>query len=220
MLKYISLSSYFKKRINKMNLFSLILCAVALSMDAFAVAVCKGLALPSVKKRQCVLVGLWFGLFQGLMPTIGYLVTNLFLSVPAVADAIFSFTPWIAFVLLALIGVNMIRESFDKEEAAVDPSFGVRVMFPLAIATSIDALAIGVSYAMTDLSAPTPLPTIVVAAPLIAVTTFLLSAVGVKIGNLFGVRYKSKATLAGGIVLVLLGLKTLLSGLGIVDLPF
>ncbi len=203
-----------------MNIFSILLCAVALSMDAFAVAVCKGLALPSVKKRQCVLVGLWFGLFQGLMPAIGYVITGLFLSVPAVANAIFAFTPWIAFILLALIGANMIRESFGAEEEQIDPSFGVRVMFPLAIATSIDALAIGVSYAMTDLSSPDALPTIVVAAPLIAVTTFLFSAIGVKIGNIFGTRYKSKATLAGGIVLVLLGLKTLLSGLGILNLPF
>ncbi len=196
-----------------MNFVSLFLTAIALSMDAFAVAVCKGLALPKVRVRHCLLVGAWFGVFQGLMPVIGYLIASLF------ADYVTAFTPWIAFVLLALIGANMIRESFDKSEEEADPSLGVRVMIPLAIATSIDALAIGVQLSLADALEGVLFPTIIVAAPLIAVTTFLLSGVGVKIGNVFGTRYKSKAELAGGIILVLLGVKVLLEGLGVIDLP-
>ena len=203
-----------------MSIPELLICGIALSMDAFAVAVCKGLALPRVKKRNCALVGLWFGFFQALMPTIGYILTYLLLSVPSVATGISSFTPWITFVLLSLIGANMIKESFGKEEEVADPSLGARVMFPLAIATSIDALAVGVSFALEDSLAASSLPTIIPAAPIIGVTTFLLAAIGVKIGNIFGTRYKSKAEFVGGLVLILLGLKTLLQGLGVINLPF
>lgn len=186
-----------------MSLWELLVIAIGLSMDAFAVAVCKGLSVCGVKKRHYFIVGLYFGGFQGLMPLIGYLLGVSFKSY------IESFDHWIAFVLLSLIGANMIKESREKEEET-DCSFSFKAMFPLAIATSIDALAVGVTFAFLSVD-------IVPAVSFIAVITFVLSAVGVKIGNVFGARYKSKAEFAGGLVLILMGLKILLEHLGVIS---
>lgn len=190
-----------------MGVFEIILLAVSLSMDAFAVALCKGLALKKINLKSCLIVGAWFGSFQGLMPLIGYLLGNTF------ADKITSIDHWIAFVLLAIIGGNMVKEAFDKDEECVNCSLGAKTMLLMAIATSIDALAVGVSFAFTEFK---PAWFVYVAFILIAVITCGLSSAGVKIGNIFGTKYKSKAELAGGIVLILLGLKILLEGLGII----
>ncbi len=185
-----------------MTIIELLLIAVSMSMDAFAVSICKGLSVRKATLRQGLTVGLWFGGFQGLMPLIGFFLTSLF------SGLITSVSHWIAFVLLLFIGGNMIREALSREEEEVDASFCCKAMFPLAIATSIDALAMGVTLNLSGAN-------IWVAAPLIAVTTFVLSPVGLKVGNVFGARYKSKAELIGGLVLVGLGVKILLEGLGV-----
>ena len=185
-----------------MGIGSLFILAVGLSMDAFAVAICKGLAMGRSSLRGSVIVGLWFGFFQALMPLIGYFVGI------QLSDLISSFDHWVAFVLLAAIGASMIAESRSKKEEEESPSLSVKAMFPLAIATSIDALASGVALAAVD-------GNIFWAVSFIGVITFLLSGFGVKLGSLAGVRYKSKAELAGGIILILLGLKILLEHLGI-----
>lgn len=184
-----------------MSLFSLFLLAVGLSMDAFAVAVCKGLATQKLTLKKACIVGLWFGFFQALMPTIGYLVGFRF------QEKITSLDHWIAFVLLVLIGANMVREAFSKEEEQANASLAFREMLLLAVATSIDALAVGVTFAFL------PDIPIIPAVSFIGVITFLLSALGMKIGNVFGVRYKSKAELAGGIILILIGSKILIEHL-------
>lgn len=185
-----------------MSLLELFILAVGLSMDAFAVSVCKGLALKRVRWPQMALVGLWFGGFQALMPFLGWWIGAQF------AAAIESVDHWVAFVLLAAIGVNMARESFSKEEKDEDASLSWRKMLPLAIATSIDALAVGVSFAFLHVE-------IVPAVSFIGCTTFVISAAGVKIGSLFGARYKSRAELAGGVILILVGLRILLQHTGI-----
>ena len=197
-----------------MKFYELFILAVGLSMDAFAVAVCKGLAMRRVSLRQAAWVGLWFGGFQFLMPLLGFLLANSF------AQAIASFDHWIAFLLLAVIGGNMVREALSAGEEEVSGDLSVRAMFLLAIATSIDALAAGIS-----LVAGVSLPLLVngrfnpasiwVAIGLIGRTTFLLSTAGVKLGNRFGARYEKKAELAGGLILILLGLKILLEHLGV-----
>ena len=188
-----------------MGILDLLLIAIALSMDAFAVAVCKGLSVQKVKIKNYVSVGAWFGGFQALMPFIGYLLGSAF------EKYIISIDHWIAFILLSLIGINMIKEAFSKEEEACS-SFAVRDMFPLAVATSIDALAIGVTFALL------PNVNIGVAITFIGITTFIISVFGIKIGNIFGVRYKSKAEIAGGIILILMGIKILLEHLNIISL--
>lgn len=186
-----------------MDLLTLFLLAVGLSMDAFAVSVCKGLAMPHIRIKNVVIVGLWFGGFQALMPLIGYFLGSQF------QKQITAIDHWIAFVLLALIGGNMIRESFSKEEdCCPDASLGIKTMFLLAVATSIDALAVGITFAFLQVN-------IISAVSFIGVTTFVLSCIGVKVGNVFGDKYERKAELAGGIILVLLGLKILLEHLGI-----
>ena len=185
-----------------MSFFELLLIAVSMSMDAFAVSICKGLSVRKVTPRQCLAVGGWFGGFQGAMPVIGFVLTSLF------ASLITSISHWIAFGLLVFIGGNMIRESMEKEEECCDDSFSVKAMLPLAVATSIDALAMGVTLNLSGAN-------IWVAAPLIAVITGVLSPVGLKVGNVFGTKYKNKAELAGGLVLVGLGVKILLEGLGV-----
>ena len=185
-----------------MSFFELLLIAVSMSMDAFAVSICKGLSVRKVTAKQCLAVGGWFGGFQGLMPVIGFILTNLF------AALIVSVCHWIAFALLLFIGGSMIRESFEKEEEEVDDSFSFMTMLTLAVATSIDALAMGVTLNLSGAN-------IWLAAPMIAITTAVLSPIGLKVGNLFGAKYKNKAELAGGIVLVGLGIKILLEGLGI-----
>ncbi|MGN0666365.1 MAG: manganese efflux pump MntP family protein [Huintestinicola sp.] len=181
-----------------MSLLELFLLAVSLSMDAFAVSVCKGLAAKEYKFRYSLICGAWFGFFQGLMPAVGYLLGVNF------ADKISSFDHWIVFVLLGFIGFNMIKEALSKddEDEETDSSFAVKNMFLLAIATSIDALAVGVSFAFLKVN-------IVSAVLFIGVCTFLISGAGVKIGSVFGTKYKSKAELAGGIILMLLGIKIL-----------
>lgn len=184
-----------------MSILDLFILAVGLSMDAFAVSVCKGLSLGKIKPKHMCIAGAWFGGFQALMPLIGYFLGSFF------AEMIEKYDHWVAFVLLAFIGGNMIKESFDKDEK-VDSSMDVKSMLLLAIATSIDALAVGVTFAFLQVQ-------IVPAVSFIGVITFIFSAVGVKIGSLFGTKYKSKAELFGGIVLVLISIKILLEGIGV-----
>ena len=184
-----------------MSIWDLFILAVGLSMDAFAVSVCKGLSLGKIKPKHMCIAGAWFGGFQALMPLIGYFLGSFF------AEMIEKYDHWVAFVLLAIIGGNMIKESFGKDEK-VDSSMDVKSMLLLAIATSIDALAVGVTFAFWQVQ-------IVPAVSFIGVITFIFSAVGVKIGSLFGTKYKSKAELFGGIVLVLIGIKILLEGIGV-----
>ena len=184
-----------------MGLLELFLVAVGLSMDAFAVSVCKGLSVPRATLRHSLICGVYFGLFQALMPLLGWLLGVQFQSM------ITSIDHWIAFVLLAVIGVNMIRESREEGED-VDCSFTPRAMLPLAVATSIDALAVGVTFAFLKVL-------ILPAVTFIGVTTFLLSAVGVRVGAVFGARFRSGAELAGGVILVLMGLKILVEHLGL-----
>ena len=187
-----------------MGFIDIFLIAVALSMDAFAVAICKGLSVKKVQAKHVLAVGVYFGGFQALMPLIGFLLGFKFESF------ITSIDHWIAFVLLAIIGGNMIKEAMSKEEDEVNDSFSFRTMLPLAVATSIDALAVGISFAFLGVD-------IIEAAILIGITTFVLSGIGVFVGNIFGSKYKSKAELAGGIVLILIGLKILLEHLGIIN---
>ena len=188
-----------------MDFLSVLLIAVGLSMDAFAVAVCKGLALRRVTFRHEITVGLWFGVFQALMPLIGFLIGEQF------REKIMAYDHWIAFGLLALIGGNMIREALGGEDEGADDDFGPRAMVLLAVATSIDALAVGITFAFLEVS-------ILPAAGLIGVTTFVISAAGTYIGAFFGSRFKKWAELAGGIILILIGLKILLEHLGILIL--
>lgn len=184
-----------------MGVIELLITAVALSMDAFAVAIGKGLCVPRVRPRHSIITGSWFGGFQALMPLLGYALASTFAVYISSADH------WIAFGLMALIGGNMLREALSKEEQEeCNVSFSCKVMLPLAVATSIDAMASGVAFAMTSAN-------IWIAVALIGVITFAFSAVGVKIGNLFGTKYKKKAELAGGSILILMGLKILIEHL-------
>lgn len=185
-----------------LSLFSLFAIAVGLSMDAFAVSICKGLAMPKVTLKKACIVGLWFGGFQALMPLIGYLLGSQFERYITAIDH------WIAFALLALIGGSMIKEALSKDDECADASLAPKTMFLLAVATSIDALAVGVTFAFLNVS-------ILPAVSFIGVITFLLSLAGVKVGNVFGIKYKSKAELAGGIILILMGIKILLEHLGV-----
>lgn len=183
--------------------------ALGLSMDAFAVAICKGLAVCKVKPKHMLLAGLWFGFFQALMPLLGYVLGSTFESYIKNLDH------WIAFVLLAFIGGKMLKESFEKDDccSAADASFAFTTMFVMAIATSIDALAAGISFiAYNDMYANF---NIFVAVSFVGIITFILSAAGVKLGSIFGAKYKSRAELAGGVILVLMALKILLEHLGI-----
>lgn len=180
-----------------MTFAELIIIAIGVSMDAFAVSISKGLSSPALRPRHALAAGLWFGGFQALMPVIGFYVGLSF------ADFVSSVDHWIAFVLLGIIGGNMIKESFDKDSENVNPDFSFKAMLPLAIATSIDALAIGVSFAFLKVN-------IWSAILFIGVTTGLFSVAGVYIGNFFGIRYKSKAEFTGGFILIAMGLKILL----------
>ena len=184
-----------------MGFWELFILAVGLSMDAFAVSVCKGLSLGKIKAKHMCLAGIWFGGFQALMPLVGYFLGSFF------ADVITKYSHWIAFALLAFLGAKMIKESFESEE--LDDNMGWKTMLVLAVATSIDASAVGVTFAFLDVN-------ILFAVIVIGVTTFAFSAAGVKIGSVFGEKYKSKAEIAGGILLILIGLKILLDGLGII----
>ncbi len=194
-----------------MGIFELFILAVGLSMDAFAVAICKGLATRQLKPRHMLITGAWFGGFQALMPLIGYFLGTAF------AKYVTAIDHYIALVLLCGIGFNMIKESFEKEEAEEDcgcDSYGLKKMLVMAVATSIDALAAGISLAM-DLKGNHTYAFIAVA--FIGIITFTLSAVGVKIGNIYGAKFKSKAEFAGGLILILLGVKILLEHLGIIN---
>lgn len=187
-----------------MGLLELFLIAAGLSMDAFAVSVCKGLSERQLKAKHYLIIGAWFGGFQALMPAVGYLLGSTFEQYITAVDH------WIAFVLLCFIGGNMIREALSKDEEKLDASFSFKTML-LAIATSIDALAVGITFAL--------LPDVNIAAAVlfIGATTFILSATGLKVGNVFGTKYKSKAELAGGIILILIGTKILLEHLGVIN---
>ena len=196
-----------------MGIGELLLLAVGVSMDAFAVSICKGLAMKKATLKASMTCGLWFGGFQALMPTVGFFLGTLF------ADAIQSIDHWVAFVLLGIIGINMLKEAFEKEECACcsidgcgdqNADLSVKTMFIMAVATSIDALAVGISLAMAGNV------NIWLAALLIGICTCGFSAFGVKIGNLFGAKFEKKAQLAGGLILILLGLKILLEHLGVI----
>ena len=187
-----------------MGFWELLLLAVGVSMDAFAVSVCKGLSMGKAGFKESAICGSWFGGFQALMPLIGFFLGTLF------AEAIEAFDHWVAFGLLGIIGINMLKEAFEKEECdgcCCDLSF--KTMLVMAIATSIDALAVGISLAMAGNV------NIWIAILLIGFTTFCFSALGVKIGNVFGSRFEKKAQIAGGVILILLGLKILLEHLGV-----
>ncbi len=195
-----------------MGLPELFLLAVGLSMDAFAVSVCKGLAMDKVRFRQMAVCGLWFGGFQALMPLIGYILGAQF------EKYVNAFAPWIAFVLLALIGGNMIREALSKDEETASAGLDIKTMLLMALATSIDALAVGITFACVPVRVieASPLINTLAGVCLIGATTFALSCVGVKAGNIFGTRYKSRAELAGGGILILIGIKILLEHFGVI----
>ena len=195
-----------------MTLLEIFLIGIGLSMDAFAVAICKGLAMPDkVHKRSAFLIALYFGVFQAVMPALGWLLGSQF------AHYVTRFAPWIAFVLLAWIGGNMIREALSKEEENASAALDVKTMFLMAVATSIDALAVGITFACVpvEIMAASQLMNTVVAVCLIGLTTFTISCIGVKAGSVFGARYKSKAEFVGGAILILIGFKILLEHLGV-----
>lgn len=183
-----------------MGLLELIILSIGLAMDAFAVSICKGLSMSKMKWKNAIIIGLYFGIFQALMPLIGYLLGISF------QNAITNIDHWIAFVLLVGIGINMIKEAMSNETKETNDSVKFKDMIILAIATSIDALAIGVTLAFLKVN-------IVLSMSIIGIITFIISIIGVKIGNVFGDKYKPKAELAGGIILILLGIKILLEHL-------
>lgn len=186
-----------------MGLIELFLMAVGLSMDAFAVSVCKGLAMKKCTWTKAGIVGLYFGVFQAGMPVIGYLLGSQF------KEVITSIDHWIAFILLGLIGASMIKEALGEEDCEADDSLDVKTMLTLAVATSIDALAVGITFAFLQVE-------IVPAVSFIGVTTFILSAAGVRIGNVFGSRWQKGAQIAGGLILICLGVKILVEHLGLI----
>lgn len=190
-----------------MTLLEIFLVGIGLSMDAFAVSICKGMAMPAVNKKQALLIGAYFGVFQALMPLAGWLLGSQF------ARHVTKLAPWIAFVLLAWIGGSMLRESLSKkeEDEEVEPvELRHKELFLLAVATSIDALAVGVSFSMVELSV-----SIGAAAALIGCTTFAISVGGVFVGHIFGIRYKNRAEFVGGAILILIGVKILLEHFGV-----
>ena len=195
---------YHRSLYSNMALWEVILLAVALAMDAFSAAICKGLTLQKMDYKKALLVGLYFGVFQGLMPLIGYFVGSAF------SIYIESIDHWIAFGLLVFIGINMIKESFSTEEH--DGDFSFKALIVLAIATSIDALTVGVSFSVTK-----PIIGIYFSVLIIGVVTFILSTLGVKIGNVFGSRFKQPAEITGGVILILIGIKILLEHLGVIS---
>lgn len=193
-----------------MSIIEIILLSFGLAMDAFAVSICKGLTLKKMDWKKSLIAGGYFGVFQAIMPLIGYCLIKLFKQNEAISNFITKYDHWIAFVLLIIIGINMIIESFAKEE--VDGNFGFKTMFVLAIATSIDALSVGITFATMELAI-----NIYWIVLIIGGITFILSALGVFIGNVFGLKFKQPAEIVGGVVLILIGLKILLNGLGIIS---
>ena len=187
-----------------MSYIEILIIAVSLAMDAFAVSISKGLTLKKFQISKALLAGAFFGIFQGLMPLIGYLVGSTF------AEYVTAFAHWIAFGILAFVGGNMIKESFGEEE--VDGDFSFKTMFMLAIATSIDALSVGVSFSMQELCTH-----ILIIVLIIGVVTFIISGLGVLLGSTVGNKFKKPAEIAGGVILILIGLKILLEGLGVLS---
>ena len=186
-----------------MSIPELLILSVALAMDAFAVSICKGLSLKKVLFKHMLICGFWFGLFQALMPVLGYFAGRAF------RVFIDRWSHWVAFALLAFVGISMLHEAFQKEES-FDDSLGFTTMLMLAIATSIDAFAVGASLALLDVS-------ILFAASCIGVITFIISCAGVRIGSLFGARWHKPSLITGGIILCLIGLRIVLSGIGIIS---
>lgn len=186
-----------------MGFIELLLLSIGLAMDAFAVSVCKGISMKKMNWKKAGIIGLWFGGFQALMPTLGYFLGSAFESLVTNIDH------WIAFILLGLIGGNMIKEAFGKDnEENDDDDISFKTMFVLAVATSIDALAIGITFAFLNVN-------ILLAISMIGIITFIISIIGTKVGNKFGNKYEKKAELAGGIILILIGIKILLEHLEI-----
>ena len=186
-----------------MQPLELLLIAIGLAMDAFAVSVCKGLSMKNMNLKNACIIGGYFGFFQGFMPLIGYILGISF------EERISSIDHWIAFILLAYIGIKMIKEALEKNEESINDSVDIKTMLILAIATSMDALAVGVTFAFFEVN-------ILFAIILIGIITFVLSILGVKIGNKFGDKYESKAEVAGGVILILMGIKILIEGLGVI----
>ena len=187
-----------------MGVIELLLLSIGLAMDAFAVSVCKGISMKKINCKKSCIIGLWFGGFQALMPTIGYFLGSAFESLVTNIDH------WIAFILLGIIGGNMIKESFSKESENINDDVNFKTMIILAIATSIDALAVGITFAFFNVN-------LILAITLIGVITFILSVIGTKVGNRFGDKYENKAEFIGGVILILLGLKILLEHLGMLN---
>ena len=183
-----------------MGIIELVILSIGLAMDAFAVAICKGLSMNKMSWKNAIIVGLYFGIFQALMPILGYILGMNFQS------KITNIDHWISFVLLSGIGLNMIKEAISKGKEEENESLKFKDMIVLAIATSIDALAVGITFAFLKVN-------IIVSASMIGIITFIISIIGVKIGNVFGDKYKQKAELTGGIILILLGIKILLEHL-------
>lgn len=193
-----------------MSIIEIILLSFGLAMDAFAVSICKGLTLKKMDWKKSLITGGYFGVFQAIMPLIGYFLIKLFKQNEAISNFITKYDHWIAFILLIIIGINMIIESFAKEE--VDGNFGFKTMFVLAIATSIDALSVGITFATMELAINIYWTVLIIGG-----ITFILSSLGVFIGNVFGLKFKQPAEIVGGVVLILIGLKILLNGLGIIS---
>ena len=187
-----------------MSILEILLLGIGLSMDAFAVSICKGLSTKKLQFKHYLIIGAWFGGFQALMPTIGFFLGSTF------EQYITAFDHWVAFVLLSAIGAGMIKESLSKEESNGNDSFSFKTMLLLALATSIDALAVGVTFAFLDVS-------ILPAVEFIGTITFALSCVGLFVGNIFGSRYKKGAEISGGVILILMGIKILLEHLGVIS---
>ena len=189
-----------------MGILEIILISISLAMDAFAVSICKGLSMKSMNWKKAIIIGLYFGIFQGLMPTIGYFLGSGFDYLVTNIDH------WIVFILLLYIGGNMIRESFNQDDCNNNDNVDFKTMLILAVATSIDALAVGITFAFLNINI-----NIILAFSLIGIITFGLCMIGVKIGNRFGNKYESKAEFAGGLILILIGLKILLEHLNIIS---
>lgn len=198
-----------------MSIVELLLLAVGLSMDAFAVSICKGLETKSITFKECIICGIWFGGFQGLMPFVGFLLGKNF------ETLINMIAPWLAFILLALIGINMLREAFSKKEEETRTGFGFKTMLLMAIATSIDALAVGITFVAVPVNIfeASIFVNTVAACLIITIVTFIFSAVGVRIGNVFGSRYRRGAVAVGGFVLIIIGVKILVEHLISSGLP-
>lgn len=188
-----------------MGAIEILLISIGLAMDAFAVSVCKGLAMKKMSWKKAIIIGLYFGIFQAVMPVIGYFLGTTF------ERFITNVDHWVAFILLVGIGINMVKEAFDKESENRNDNVDVKTMLALSIATSIDALAIGITFACLKIHIVMPVITI-------GLITFIISVIGVKIGNRFGDKYEKKAEIMGGVILILLGVKILLEHLGIINL--